>query len=121
MMWLYLVVFLSAVAVDVIPLVAPPPWTVAIILLVRFHLHPWLVLPLCVTGSTLGRYLMMLLDGSRDRAAVLQELSRLVTAGAATVSQDGKPVTELTEALKILDQELDQNLAGLARSALLVA
>jgi membrane protein DedA with SNARE-associated domain len=60
MMWLYGVVFLSALAVDVIPLFSPPAWTVAVFLLVKFHLHPWIVLPLCVAGSTLGRYLMSL-------------------------------------------------------------
>jgi membrane protein YqaA with SNARE-associated domain len=58
-MW-YLVVFLSALAVDLIPLFAPPAWTVAVFLLVKFHLNPWLVLPLCASGSTLGRYLMSL-------------------------------------------------------------
>ncbi len=58
-MW-YLVVFLSALAVDLIPLIAPPAWTVAVFLLVKFHLNPLLVLPLCVAGSTLGRYLMSL-------------------------------------------------------------
>ncbi len=59
-MWLYGVVFLAALAVDSIPLIAPPSWTVAIFLLVKFHLHPWIVLPLCVSGSTLGHYLMSL-------------------------------------------------------------
>jgi membrane protein YqaA with SNARE-associated domain len=59
-MWLYLIVFLSALAVDVIPLIAPSAWMVAIFLLVKFHLNPWIVLPLCVSGSTLGRYLMSL-------------------------------------------------------------
>jgi len=60
MTWLYVVVFLSALIVDSIPLIAPPAWTVAVFLLVKFHLNPWLVLPLCVTGSTLGRYSMSL-------------------------------------------------------------
>ena len=59
-MWPSLVVFLSALAVDAIPLIAPPAWTVAVFLLVKFHLNPLLVLPLCVSGSTLGRYLMSL-------------------------------------------------------------
>jgi membrane protein YqaA with SNARE-associated domain len=58
--WLYGIVFLSAFAVDVIPLIAPPAWTVALFLLVKFHLHPLIVLPLCASGSTLGRYLMSL-------------------------------------------------------------
>ena len=60
MIWLYVTVFLAALAVDSIPLIAPPAWTVAVFLLVRFHLHPWIVLPLCVSGSTLGRYLTSL-------------------------------------------------------------
>jgi membrane protein YqaA with SNARE-associated domain len=60
MTWLYGVVFLSAIAVDVIPLIAPSAWMVALFLLVKFHLHPWIVVPLCASGSTLGRYLMSL-------------------------------------------------------------
>ena len=60
MMWLYGVVFLSALTVDVIPLIAPSAWMVALFLLVKFHLHPWIVLPFCASGSTLGRYLMSL-------------------------------------------------------------
>ena len=60
MMWWYGVIFLSAVTVDVIPLIAPSAWMVAIFLLVKFHLRPWIVLPLCASGSTLGRYLMSL-------------------------------------------------------------
>src|SRR5664279_2017460 len=59
-MWLYRVIFLSALAVDSIPLIAPPAWMVAVFLLVKFHLNPWIVLPLCVSGSTLGRYLTSL-------------------------------------------------------------
>ena len=59
-MGLYLAVFLAALAVDSIPLIAPSAWMVSLLLLVKFHLHPVLVVPLCVTGSTLGRYLMSL-------------------------------------------------------------
>ena len=40
MMWLYVVVFLSALTVDIIPLIAPSAWMVALFLLVKFHLHP---------------------------------------------------------------------------------
>jgi len=60
MTWLYGVVFLAAVIVDVIPLIAPSAWIVSVLLLVKFHLNPWLVIPLCAAGSTLGRYLMSL-------------------------------------------------------------
>lgn len=57
---MYVVVFLAALAVDVIPLIAPPAWTIAVFLLVKFHLNPLIVLLLCVSGATLGRYLMSL-------------------------------------------------------------
>jgi membrane protein YqaA with SNARE-associated domain len=57
---MYGVVFLAAFAVDVIPLIAPPAWTIAVFLLVKFHLNPLIVLLLCASGSTLGRYLMSL-------------------------------------------------------------
>ena len=60
MTWLYGVVFLSALTVDIIPLIAPSAWMVGLVLLVKFHLHPWIVVPLCASGSTLGRYLMSL-------------------------------------------------------------
>jgi membrane protein YqaA with SNARE-associated domain len=58
-MW-YLAVFLSAFAVDLIPVIAPPAWTIMVFLLVKFHLNPWVVLLAGVSGSTLGRYLMSL-------------------------------------------------------------
>jgi membrane protein YqaA with SNARE-associated domain len=57
---MYVVVFLAALAVDVIPLLAPPAWPIAVFLLVKFHLNPFIVLLLCASGSTLGRYLMSL-------------------------------------------------------------
>jgi membrane protein YqaA with SNARE-associated domain len=56
----YLVVFLAAMAVDLIPVIGPPAWTVMVFLLMRFHLNPWLVLAVGVPGSTLGRYLLSL-------------------------------------------------------------
>lgn len=54
---MYLVVFLSSLAVDTIPFVAPPVWMVMVFLLVKFDLNPWIVLLVGVPGSTLGRYL----------------------------------------------------------------
>ncbi len=87
-MW-YLVVFLSAFAVDFVPLFAPPAWMVAVFLLVKFHLHPWIVLPLCASGSTLGRYLM----------------SRCVPRFAGRFIKQRK-----TDELKFLGKKLSQNL-----------
>jgi hypothetical protein len=57
-MWPYLVVFLAALAVDTIPVFAPPAWILLVILLVKFHLNPWLTVVLGVTGSTIGRYIL---------------------------------------------------------------
>ena len=52
--------FLGSLAVDLIPVVAPPAWTVMAFLLVKYHLNPWLVLAVGVPGSALGRYFFSL-------------------------------------------------------------
>jgi methyltransferase-like protein/trans-aconitate methyltransferase len=70
--------------------------------------------------DVLGRHLVMLLDGTRDRAALLAELGALVKTGAVTVCHDGKPVTDPQESLQRLAGGLETNLASLARLALLV-
>jgi hypothetical protein len=59
-MWLYAVVFFSSLAVDLIPVIGPPAWTVMVLLLIKFDLNPWGVLLAGVPGSALGRYLMSL-------------------------------------------------------------
>jgi membrane protein DedA with SNARE-associated domain len=60
MWWMYLVVFASALAVDLIPMFGPPAWTVMVLLLIKFNLNPWGVLAAGVPGSALGRYLLSL-------------------------------------------------------------
>lgn len=57
-MWPYLLVFLAALAVDTIPIFAPPAWILLVILLVKFHLNPWATVVTGVTGSTIGRYIL---------------------------------------------------------------
>src|SRR4030095_1045795 len=59
-MWLYLLVFLAALIVDTIPVFAPPAWIVLVLLLLTFHLNPWLVVIIGVAGSTVGRYILSL-------------------------------------------------------------
>lgn len=59
-MWAYLGVFLGALGVDLIPIFAPPAWTVMVFLLLKFDLNPWIVLVIGVLGSTLGRYIFSL-------------------------------------------------------------
>ncbi len=54
----YLLVFLAALAVDTIPVFAPPAWILLVILLVKFQLNPWLTVVIGVTGSTIGRYIL---------------------------------------------------------------
>ena len=59
-MWMYLAVFLCAFAADLIPVIAPPAWTLMVFFLVKFHLNPWVVLVAGVAGSTLGKFIMSL-------------------------------------------------------------
>jgi membrane protein YqaA with SNARE-associated domain len=59
-MWPYLMMFLAALATDLIPIVGPPVWTVMIFMLVKFDLNPWWVLAVGVPGSVLGRYSLSL-------------------------------------------------------------
>src|SRR5205814_6183500 len=57
-MWMYFLVFVATLVVDSIPIFAPPAWTVLVLLLLLFHLNPWIVVIIGVTGSTLGRYIL---------------------------------------------------------------
>jgi membrane protein DedA with SNARE-associated domain len=52
----YVLVFLAAYAVDVIPFFGPPAWIVMVFLQVHYGLDIWIVLISGVVGSTLGRY-----------------------------------------------------------------
>lgn len=58
--WAYLAVFLGSLAVDLIPVIGPPAWTLMVFLLMKYDLNPWLVLATGVPGSTLGRYVLSL-------------------------------------------------------------
>jgi len=57
-MWAYLLVFFAALAVDTIPIFAPPAWIILVFLLVKFDLNPWLTVGIGVIGSTIGRYIL---------------------------------------------------------------
>ena len=59
-MWMYAVVFFASLAVDLIPVIGPPAWTVMVFFLVKFDLNPWGVLLAGVPGSALGRYILSL-------------------------------------------------------------
>ncbi len=60
MWWQYLLVFLGAFLVDVVPIPLPPAFTVMIFLQIKFDLEIWLVVVTGVAGSLCGRYLLTL-------------------------------------------------------------
>jgi hypothetical protein len=72
--------------------------------------------------DSLTRRLLQLLDGSRDRDALLGELLELVRSGAAAVETDNGRITNSTEEVRgFLAAELEKRLAELAEMGLLVA
>ncbi len=73
-----------------------------------------------VEDSLLGN-LLLLLDGTRDRPALVKELAALVESGAATLKRDGTAVSDRETALEILADSLETNLVKVGRLALLVA
>ncbi|HEV2319441.1 MAG TPA: methyltransferase regulatory domain-containing protein [Verrucomicrobiae bacterium] len=76
-------------------------------------------LPLKIEDA-LGRELLQLLDGTRDRPALLEELGRGVKAGSTPIYSNGKAVTEPQRAVEILAEQLHPTLESLARLGLLV-
>lgn len=68
----------------------------------------------------LGRHLLSLLDGTRDRNALVAELEALVRSGAATVQKDGVVMENPREIHQLLADGMEEKLRELARLALLV-
>ncbi len=60
MWWQYLLVFVCAFAVDVVPFPLPPAFTIMVLLQVIFQLNIWAVIFIGVAGSILGRYVLTL-------------------------------------------------------------
>ncbi len=67
----------------------------------------------------LGRQLLVLLDGTRDRASLLNNLAESVCSGSVVLEREGAAVRDPEAARRILDGQLDPSLAGMARCALL--
>ena len=63
---------------------------------------------------------MQLLDGTRDRKALLEQLGKTVASGATPIYNDGKQVVEPEKAVELLATTLDKSLVGLARLGILV-
>jgi methyltransferase-like protein len=74
-----------------------------------------------VTLDGFNRYLLLQLDGTRDRAALLQRfLEGPVADGVLKVQRDGQPVKKPAAVERLLEEALERNLRGLAQTALLV-
>ena len=72
--------------------------------------------------DSLTRLLLQLLDGSRDRDALLDGLVTLVRSNAAGVETDNGAITKSAEEVRcFLAAELERKLADLAEMGLLVA
>lgn len=67
-----------------------------------------------------SRHLLLLADGTRDRAQLLCDLDARIAAGEITMEKDGRPVDDLEEARRMLAQALDPNLDRMAQLALLM-
>ncbi|HET6992303.1 MAG TPA: hypothetical protein VFJ43_13300 [Bacteroidia bacterium] len=60
LVWKYFLVFIGSLAVDVVPLPLPPAFIIMVFLQITFHLDIWWVIPIGVTGSIAGRYILAL-------------------------------------------------------------
>ena len=57
---LYLAAFLAALAVDCIPVFAPPAWTILAFIIIKWQPNPWGVIAAGAAGSVIGRYILTL-------------------------------------------------------------
>jgi methyltransferase-like protein/predicted O-methyltransferase YrrM len=68
----------------------------------------------------LGRRLLLLLDGTRDRYALREELVGLIQSGGATIEIEGHTVSDPEKIRELISQRLEQKLGELARLGLLI-
>jgi methyltransferase-like protein len=66
------------------------------------------------------KFLLELLDGTRDFAALVEAMAAVVQAGKATLEANGEPVSDPAKIREMIAEELPSALNGLARSAILV-
>ena len=69
----------------------------------------------------LGRHLLALLDGTRNREKILDDLRAIVGSGRALLQENDEPVHDPDRAREILANGLEKNLDKLAQLALLVS
>lgn len=71
-----------------------------------------------VTLDEFHRQLLLRLDGTRDRAALVDELAQLVTTNALAIQQEGVEVRDPASVRSVMGHAIDQALVGFARAAL---
>jgi methyltransferase-like protein len=74
-----------------------------------------------VTLDEFNRQLVMRLDGTRDLAALVEELAALVASNALAIEQGGVEVRDAATVRTVIAKAVAENLPSLARAALLVA
>ena len=65
--------------------------------------------------------MLLLLDGSRDRPALLRDLTRIAVDGRLVVADGDRPLSDAAEIEAVLAAGLEPALTWLARAALLEA
>ncbi len=70
--------------------------------------------------TPLNRQLVQLLDGTRNRSALLDSLAALAREEKIHLKVDGQPITDEARVRQLLEGELEQNLQWLARAGTLV-
>jgi methyltransferase-like protein/2-polyprenyl-3-methyl-5-hydroxy-6-metoxy-1,4-benzoquinol methylase len=69
----------------------------------------------------MARFLLLQLDGTHDRAALLRLLDREVSAGRLDITADGAPIKQPQRIPAVLEAVLEHHLRRMAQLALLVA
>ena len=69
----------------------------------------------------IGRQLLRLLDGTRDRESLLQDLTTAISSGDILQNEDGTAVKDVGKIRSMLSRDLEKNLQKMARLALLVS
>ncbi|MCC6869946.1 MAG: class I SAM-dependent methyltransferase [Burkholderiales bacterium] len=64
------------------------------------------------------RQFLLLLDGTRDRASLVDELTQIVASNALAIQQDGVEIRDPASVRRVMATSVDQALVGLARAGL---
>lgn len=73
-----------------------------------------------VNIDILAAHMIKLMDGTRDRAALLDDAVKLAKSGVLIIQKDGKPVSDDATLRQVLEQEINGRLEIMTRTAVLV-